>query len=77
MATAVTNSSKIAPVNLEMGFAAEKSEERSDRPYTPVASNEGLYKTPPETHKAKVPMKYNKFCKMHGSMVILQSTNKN
>jgi hypothetical protein len=44
LATAVTNSSKIAPVNLEMSFAAEQSEERSDRPDSPFASNEGLYK---------------------------------
>ncbi len=30
-ATAVTNSLKIAPVNLEMSFAAEQLEERLDR----------------------------------------------
>ncbi len=63
-ATAVTNYSKIAPVNLEMSFAAEQSEEsnvRSNRPDIPFASNKGLYKTPPEIHKAKVPMKYKKF----------------
>jgi hypothetical protein len=82
LATAVTNSSKIAPVNLEMSFAAEEFEERSDRPASPFASNEGVIKTPPNTHKAKVPMKYNKFASsilllMHGSTVILQSTNKN
>jgi hypothetical protein len=65
LATAVTNSSKIAPVNLDMGFAAEELEERSDRPDSPFASNKGLNKTPPETHKAKVPMKYNKFCKQY------------
>jgi hypothetical protein len=65
LATAVTNSSKIAPVNLEMSFAAEQSEERSDCPDSPFASNEGLYETPPETHKAKVPMKHNKFRKQY------------
>ena len=79
-ATAVTNSSKIAPVNLEMSFAAEQLEERSDCPASPFASNKGVIKTPPKTHKAKVPMKYNKFRKqylllMHGSTAILQSTN--
>jgi hypothetical protein len=65
LATAVTNSSKIAPVNLEMGFAAEQSENRSDRLDSPFASNKGVYKTPPETHKAKVPIKYNKFRKQY------------
>jgi hypothetical protein len=65
LATAVTNSSKIAPVNLEMSFAAELSEERLDRPDSPFASNKGLYKTPPETHKAKVSTKHNKFCKQY------------
>jgi hypothetical protein len=65
LATDVTNTSKIAPVNLEMSFAAEQSEERSDRPDSPFASNRGLYETPPETHKAKVLMKYNKFCKQY------------
>ncbi len=60
LATAVTNSSKIAPVNPEMSFAAEQSEERLDRPDSPFASNEGLYETPPEIHKAKVPTKYKK-----------------
>ncbi len=65
LATAVTNSSKIAPVNLEMSFAAEQSEERSDRPDSPFASNKGLYETPPETHKAKVPTKHNKFRKQY------------
>jgi hypothetical protein len=59
LATAVTNSSKIAPVNLEMSFAAEQLEEsnvRSDCPDSLFASNEGLYKTPNETHKTKVQM---------------------
>jgi hypothetical protein len=68
LATAVTNSSKIAPVNLEMSFAAEQLEEsnfRSDHPNSPFASNKGLYKTPPETHKAEVPMKYKKFRKQY------------
>jgi hypothetical protein len=65
LATAVTNSSKIAPVHFEMSFAAEQSKERSNRPDSPFASNEGLYKTPPETHKAKVLMKYNKFHKQY------------
>jgi hypothetical protein len=57
LATAVTNSSKIAPVNLEMSFAAEQPKERLNCPASPFASNEGVYKTPPETQKAKVPMK--------------------
>ncbi len=64
--TAITTSSKIAPVNLEMNFSAEQSEEsniRLDCPDSPFASNEDLYKTPPETHKAKVPMRYKKFRK--------------
>ncbi len=68
LASAVTNSSKIAPANLEISFAAEQSEEsnvRSDRPDSPFASNEGLYETPPETHKAKVPMKYKTFRKQY------------
>jgi hypothetical protein len=52
LATAVTNSSNIAPVNLEMSFAAEQSKEKLDRPGSPWASNEGLYK-PLKTHKAK------------------------
>ncbi len=65
LVTVVTNSSKIAPVNLEMSFAAEQSKERSDRPDSPFASNKGLYKIPPETHKAKLPMMYNKFCKQY------------
>ncbi len=65
LATAVTNSSKIAPVNLEMSFAAEQSEERLDHPASPFASNEGVYKTTPKTHKTKVPMKYNKFRKQY------------
>ncbi len=65
LATAVVNSSKIAPVNLEMSFAAGQLEERSDCPDSSFASNKGLYETPPETHKAKVPMKCNKFWKQY------------
>ncbi len=65
LATAVTNSSKIAPVNLEMSFAAEKSEERLDHPASPFASSKGVYETPAKTHKAKVLMKYNKFHKQY------------
>jgi hypothetical protein len=81
LATAVTNSSKIAPVNLEMSFAAEQLEEKLDCPDSPFAGNKGLYETPPETHKDNVPMKYNKFHKQYSIAdalltVILQSTNK-
>ncbi len=68
LATAVTTSSKNAPVNLEINFAAEQQEEsnvRFDCPDSPFASNEGLYKTLHETHKAKVPMKYKKFRKQY------------
>ena len=64
LATAVTNSSKIAPVNLEMSFAAEQSKEKLGCPGSPWASNKGLYK-PLKTHKAKLPMMYNKFCKQY------------
>ncbi len=52
-------------MNLEMSFAAEQSEEKPDRPASPFAINEDDYKNPPKTHKAKVPMKYNKFCKQY------------
>jgi hypothetical protein len=52
-------------VNLEMSVAAIQLEERSDCPASPFASNEGVIKTPSKTHKAKVPMKYNKFCKQY------------
>ncbi len=51
-----------------MSFTAEQLEEsnvRLDCPDSLFASNEGLYKTPPETHKPKVPMKYKKFCKQY------------
>ncbi len=62
---AVTNSSEIAPVNLEMSFAAEEeSKEKSDRPGSPWASNKGIYK-PPKNHKAKVPILHNKCCKQY------------
>ncbi len=37
----------------------------SDCPDSPFSSNKGLYKTLPETHKAKVQMKYKKFCKQY------------
>ena len=62
MATVVTNSSKIALVNLEMSFAAEELKEKSDRPASPFASNKDLY-VPLKNHKAKVPIMHNKFCK--------------
>ncbi len=64
LATAVTNSSKIAPVNLEMSFAAEESKEKSDRPGSPWASNKGLYVLL-KNHKAKVPIMHNKFWKQY------------
>ncbi len=63
LGTAVTNSSKIAPVNLEMSFAAEEeSKEKLDRPGSTWASNKGLYE-PLKNHKAKVPILHNKFRK--------------
>jgi hypothetical protein len=65
--TAVTNSPKIAPVNLEMSFAAEEeSEEKLDCPSSPWAraSNEGLYK-PTMNDKAKVPILHSKFRKQY------------
>jgi hypothetical protein len=68
LATAVSTSSKIAPVNLEMNFAAEKWEEsniRSDSPDSLFATNESIDETSHETHKAKVPMKYKKCCKQY------------
>jgi hypothetical protein len=65
LGTAVTNSSKIAPVNLEMSFAAEeKLKEKLDHPGSRWASNEGLYE-PPKNHKAKVPILNNKFRKQY------------
>ncbi len=63
-AYAVSTSSKIAPVNLDMNFAAEKMEKsnvRSDSRDSPFASNEGIDETPHETHKTKVSIKYMKF----------------
>jgi hypothetical protein len=42
LATAVTNSSKIAPVNLEMSFAAEELKEKLDCLGSPWASNKDL-----------------------------------
>ncbi len=63
--TTATNSSKIAPVNLEMKFTAEEeSKEKLDCPGSPWASNESLYK-PPKNHKAKVPIPHNKFRKQY------------
>ncbi len=53
LGTAVTNSSKIAPVNLEMSFVAEQLGERYDCPASPFASNEGVIKTPPKTIKGR------------------------
>jgi hypothetical protein len=64
LATAVTNSSKIAPVNLDMSFAAEQSKEKLHHPGSPWASNKGLYK-PLKTHKAKFPIMHNKFRKQY------------
>ncbi len=43
----------------------EESNVRSNCPDGPFASNNGLNETPPETHKAKVPMKYKKFFKQY------------
>jgi hypothetical protein len=63
LATAVTNSSKIAPVNLEMNFAKE-SKDKLDPPGSPWASNKGLYK-PPKNDKTKVPILHNKFRKQY------------
>jgi hypothetical protein len=51
-----------------MSFAAEQLKESNvqlDCPDNPFASNKGLYKTPHETHKVKVPMKYKTFCKQY------------
>jgi hypothetical protein len=51
--------------DLEMSFAAEEeSKEKSDRPGSPWASHEGLYK-PPKNHKAKVPTLHNKCRKQY------------
>jgi hypothetical protein len=82
LATAVTNSSRIAPVNLEMSFAAEQLEERLDCLASPFASNEGLYKTPPKLNRLRSQWSTTSSASsilllMHGSMVILQSNNEN
>jgi hypothetical protein len=66
-ASAASTSSKIAPVNLEMNFAAEKLEEnkvRSDSPDCPSASNKGIDNTPHKNCMGKVSVK-NKFCKKY------------
>ncbi len=65
VATAVMKSSKIAPVNLEMSFAAEEeSKEKLNRPSSPWASNKGLCK-PTENDKAEVSNLHNKFRKQY------------
>ncbi len=64
LASAVTNSSKIASVNLEMSFAAEQSKEKLDCPGSPWASNKGLYE-PLKNLKTKVPIMHNKFRKQY------------
>ena len=65
LGTAVINSSKISPVNLEMSFAAEEeSKEKLDCPGSLWASNKGLYE-PPKNHKAKVPILHNKSRKQY------------
>jgi hypothetical protein len=65
LGTAVINSSKISPVNLEMSFAAEEeSKEKLDCPGSLWASNKDLYE-PPKNHKAKVPILHNKSCKQY------------
>jgi hypothetical protein len=69
LGTAVINSSKISPVNLEMSFAAEEeSKEKLNCPGSPWASNEGLYE-PPKNHKAKVPILHNKSRKQYSVAV--------
>ncbi len=65
---AVSTSSKIAPVNLKMNFAAKKMEEsniRLDSRDIPFASNKGIDKTPHVTHKGKVSIKYKNFRKKY------------
>jgi hypothetical protein len=55
-------------MNLEMNISAEQLEEsntRLDCPDSTFASNKGIDETPHETHKAKVPMKYEKFYKQY------------
>jgi hypothetical protein len=66
-AFAVSTYSKIALVNHEMNFAAEKMEEnevRWDSPDSPFASNEGIDNSPHENCKGKVFVK-SKFCKKY------------
>jgi hypothetical protein len=63
--TAVLKSPKIAPVNLEMSFAAEEeSEEKLDCRSSPWAHNEGLYE-PTVNDKATVPILHDKFRKQY------------
>jgi hypothetical protein len=65
LGTAVINSFKIAPVNLEMSFTAEEeSKEKLDRPGSPWANNKGLNE-PPKNHMAKVPNLHSKFRKQY------------
>ncbi len=60
------NSPKVAPVNLEMSFAAEEEcEEKLDPPSSLWGSNEGLYK-PTENDKAELPnLQHNQFRKQY------------
>jgi hypothetical protein len=65
--SAVSTSSKIAPVYLEMNFAATNFEEnkvRLDSPDSTFASNEGIDDTPHKNCKSKVSVKDN-FCKKY------------
>jgi hypothetical protein len=58
--SAVSTSFKIAPVNLEMNFSAEKLEEDKDRmdsPDSPFASKKGINDTPHKNCKGKVPLR--------------------
>jgi hypothetical protein len=65
LGTAVINSSKISPVNLEMSFAPEEeSKEKLDCPGRAWASNKGPYE-PPKNLKAKVPIWHNKSHKQY------------
>ncbi len=66
-ASADSTSSKIAPVNLEKNFAAEKLVEnkiRLDSPNSPFASNKGIDDIPHKNHIGEVPVK-NKFSKKY------------
>ena len=63
-ASAFSTSFKIAPVNLDMNFAAEKLEEnkvRLDSPDSSFASNKGIDDIPHKNRMDKVSVK-NKFC---------------